>query len=223
MRPASGRGRGGGGGRGDGGASSTTTKRRKLIVDLSSSGGKRGGRLEDLYDGNDASPSKILDDEVESEDDDDNFDSGNYDDSEDDDEEEEETVDAKRLRLAREYLDKMEATRESDDEESDDGDSDDGDNADDIVGDDRIDGLGKRMAKERLRRSGLLDLHIADSVATGILASRISIAASKAEEDDAKSWIDAGRVSYHRGHDLTPTCVLVSLIRATATKTGLLS
>jgi len=160
MRPASGRGRGGGGGRGDGGASSTTTKRRKLIVDLSSSGGKRGGRLEDLYDGNDASPSKILDDEVESEDDDDNFDSGNYDDSEDDDEEEEETVDAKRLRLAREYLDKMEATRESDDEESDDGDSDDGDNADDIVGDDRIDGLGKRMAKERLRRSGLLNLHI---------------------------------------------------------------
>ena len=207
MRPASGRGRGGGG-RGDGGASSTTTKRRKLIVDLSSSGGKRGGRLEDLYDdGNDASPSKILDDEdVESDDDDDNFDSGNYDDSEDDDEEEEETVDAKRLRLAREYLDKMEATRESDD----DGDSDDGDNADDIVGDDRIDGLGKRMAKERLRRSGLLDLHIADSVATGILASRISIAASKAEEDDAKSWIDAGRVSYHRGHDLTPTCVSLS-------------
>ena len=53
-----------------------------------------------------------------------------------------------------------------------------------------------------------------------VFASRISIAASKAEEVDAKSWIDAGRVSYHRGHDLTPTCVLVSVIRATTTKTG---
>ena len=42
----------------------------------------------------------------------------------------------------------------------DDGDSDDGDNADYIVGGDCIDGLGKRMAKERLRRSGLLNLHI---------------------------------------------------------------
>jgi hypothetical protein len=42
------------------------------------------------------------------------FESGNDDDSkDDDDEEEEETVDAKRLRLAREYLDKMEATRAS--------------------------------------------------------------------------------------------------------------
>lgn len=210
---ASGRGRGGGGGRGDGNNSTTTTKRRKLIVDLSSSSGKRGGRLKDLYGDDDVTPPKILNDEdVESEDDDDDFDSGNDDDSEDDDdEEEEETVDDKRLRLAREYLDKMEATRESDEEnDDDDGETDDDDSADDIVGDDRIDGLGKRMAKERLRRSGLLDLHVADSVATGILASRISIAASNAEEDDAKSWIDAGRVTYHRGHDLTPTCVSLS-------------
>jgi hypothetical protein len=69
-----------------------------------------------------------------------------------------------------------------------------------MVGNDRIDGLGKRMAKERLRRSGLLDLHVVYSVATSILALRISIAASNAEEDDAKLWIDVGQVTYHRGH-----------------------
>jgi hypothetical protein len=58
---------------------------------------------------------EVLDGEdAESEDGDDNFESGNNDDSkDDDDEEEEETVDAKRLWLAREYLDKMEATRAS--------------------------------------------------------------------------------------------------------------
>jgi hypothetical protein len=103
----------------------------------------------------------------------------------------------------------MEATRESV-EENDDGESDDDNNADDIVGDDWIDGLGKRMAKEPLRRSGLLDLHVVNSVATCILALRISIAARNVEEDDAKSWIDVGRVTYHRGHDLTPTYVSLS-------------
>jgi hypothetical protein len=45
-----------------------------------------------------------------------------------------------------------------------------------------IDGLGKRMAKERLRRSGLLDLHVVDSVATCILALRISITASNGKK-----------------------------------------
>jgi hypothetical protein len=34
------------------------------------------------------------------------------------------------------------------------------------------------MTNEQLRRSGLLDLHVADSIAIVILASRISIAAS---------------------------------------------
>jgi hypothetical protein len=34
------------------------------------------------------------------------------------------------------------------------------------------------MTNEQLHRSGLLDLHIADSIAIGILASRISITAS---------------------------------------------
>ena len=61
----------------------------------------------------------------------------------------------------------MEATRESDEENVNGKSDDDNDSADDIVGDDSIDGLGKRMAKERLRRSGLCDLHVADSIATG--------------------------------------------------------
>ena len=175
-------------------------------------------------------------------DDDDDFNAG----SEDDDEEEEETADAKRLRLAREYLDGMEANRGSSSSSSSEGeeDGDDGedgersDGEEDDGGAAAEDGIGRRVAEERLRRSGLLELRVADSVARGIRASRLKVAAYAAdaavgeeEEEDgaaaasppgggvdggdaersARSWLGAGVVSYRRGgHDLPPTCVALS-------------
>jgi ribosomal RNA-processing protein 9 len=243
---------GGGGGRGRGvdvGDGSTRKRRSKLVVDLSSSGGGGGGGKrrygdDDDDDGGIGAAPTLLDDEDVMSDDDDDFNAG----SEDDDEEEEETADAKRLRLAREYLDGMEANRGSSSSSSSEGeeDGDDGedgersDGEEDDGGAAAEDGIGRRVAEERLRRSGLLELRVADSVARGIRASRLKVAAYAAdaavgEEEDgaaaaaaaasppgggvdggdaersARSWLGAGVVSYRRGcHDLPPTCVALS-------------
>ena len=64
-----------------------------------------------------------------------------------------------------------------------------------FVGDDRID--GKWMTKENLCRSGLLDLHL-PFYCNWYTRVKVSTADDNAEEDDVKSWIDAGPVSCHR-------------------------
>lgn len=206
-----------------GGNGGAKRPRSKLTVDLS---GGHGGRYEDAFaDDDDVTPT-LHDEELDSGDDDDSDGDGRANASSDDegeDSEEEETADAKRIRLAREYLRKMEAQQSSSEEggDSDDGGSDDDDGA-------LADRVGERIAMERMRRSGLLECRIADSVLEGVqtmrgrIASRIGIdAASQAwmggeagdgtsAEDYAKSWRDAGYVTYHRGHDLTPTSVALS-------------
>eukprot|EP00571_Detonula_confervacea_P005383 CAMPEP_0172314788 /NCGR_PEP_ID=MMETSP1058-20130122/23336_1 /TAXON_ID=83371 /ORGANISM="Detonula confervacea, Strain CCMP 353" /LENGTH=538 /DNA_ID=CAMNT_0013028735 /DNA_START=94 /DNA_END=1710 /DNA_ORIENTATION=- len=193
--------------------------RSKLTVDLSG----HGGKYEDaVTNGGNTS-------EVESEDDDFDNDNRNNASEEEEDSEDEETVDAKRLRLAREYLSKMEAQESSSEDgsdEEDDAESDDEDGADRSSS--TKEKVGKRIAQERLRKSGLLQSHLADSILEGIqtmrgnIASKIGIdAASQAwmggeagegasAESYAKSWLDAKYVTYHRGHDLTPTCVSLS-------------
>jgi ribosomal RNA-processing protein 9 len=111
--------------------------------------------------------------------------------------------------MAREYLDKLEAQESSSEGESD---SDNGASDDDEDGA-PVDKVGKRIAKERLRKSGLLQSRIADSVLEGIQSMQSSIADSsqdKSAEACAKLWINAKYVTYLRGHDLTPTCVSLS-------------
>mmetsp|Transcript_36191 Transcript_36191/g.76064 ORF Transcript_36191/g.76064 Transcript_36191/m.76064 type:complete len:539 (+) Transcript_36191:153-1769(+) len=190
--------------------------RSKLNVDLS---GGHGGQYEDAVDGDDDNTPTLNDEELDSDgDESDNDRMMDASEEEDDDSEEEETVDAKRLRLAREYLSKMEAQQSSSEDESD-SDDDDGSTGDKV---------GKRIAKERLRKSGLLQSYIADSVMEGIQTMRGKVAAKTgieapsqawmggeagdgaSAEDYAKSWLDAKYVTYHRGHDLTPTSVALS-------------
>ena len=145
--------------------------------------------------------------------------------TEDEESEEEETVDEKRLRLARDYLSKLEAQSSSSDDEA--SDSDDQDPVADGAASAK-DRVGKRLAKERLQKLGLLETLAADSVLESIQAARGSIAAKigidaassawlggaaaegGATEAYAKAWLDAGYVTYHRGHDLTPTAVALS-------------
>lgn len=212
--------------------------RSKLTVDLSGSGSRRqqhGGRYEDALD-DDVTPT-LRDENVDSDNEDDDDDNNNYNRNEasgdDDDSEEKETVDAKKLRLAKEYLSKMEEQQsESEDDDDDESDEDDDDNDDNDGTTTRqkkpvVDKVGKRIAKERLRKSGLLQSHIADSVLEGVQSIRADIArkigidaASQAwiggeaggdySERYAKAWLDANVVTYHRGHDLTPTCVSLS-------------
>ncbi len=218
---------------GGGGIGGKKRSRSKLTVDLSGRNQQQhGGRYEDLLD-DEVTPT-LRDEHVESddEDDDDNFNNRNDPSKEDDDSEEDETVDAKKLRLAKEYLSKMkeQQSESEDDDEEEEEEEEDRDND----GTTRrrtpiVDKVGKRIAKERLRKSGLLQTHIANSVLEGVQSIRADIArkigidaASQAwmggEAGDngasferyAKSWLDAKVVTYHRGHDLTPTCVSLS-------------
>ena len=163
------------------GASSGVSKRTRAKLDLS--GGRYGyGRDDDELDDEDE------DSEVEGE-------------SSEEESEEEETVDAKRLRLAKDYLGKIEARDSSSD-------SDGSSAATDSDGTD--DKVGKRILKERLKRTGLLQTCIAESVSRSIQDMKATIEASDSAEKLAKSWLDKKYVTYHRGHDLTPTCVALS-------------
>lgn len=214
--------------------------RPKLSVDLSGSGSDRhhqhGGRYEDALD-DDITPT-LRDENVESDDDDDdgddNFNNRNVDDDEEADSEEDETVDAKKLRLAKEYLTKMEEEQSESDDDEDDDESDEDEDGTTRRKKPDVDKVGKRIAKERLRKSGLLQTHIANSVLEGVQSMRTDIIASKigidaasqawmggggleagegyeaSAEKYAKAWLDAKGVTYHRGHDLTPTCVALS-------------
>lgn len=190
--------------------------RPKLAVDLSG----HGGRYEDVAGGGSDDVTPTLNDEELDSDEDDLGDDDRMGASEDEESEEEETVDAKRLRLAKDYLKKMEEVQSSSDEDGESGSDD-----DESDGEDKV---GKRIAKDRLKKSGLLQTHLADSILEGIqtmrgkIASKIGIdEASKAwmggeagdgasAETYAKSWLDAKYVTYHRGHDLTPTSVALS-------------
>ena len=130
---------------------------------------------------------------VESESDNDYSDGKDSGDEPSSDDEDKETVDAKRVRLAREYLKKLEDAEDSSSED------------DDEDGDGGGDRISMRLQRERLKREGTLERDVADIVARGLASTM------KQTEDDvqaaAKQWIDSGKASYLRGHDLTVTCV----------------
>lgn len=113
-----------------------------------------------------------------------------------DDDEQEEALETKRVRLAREYLQKLEgqsadssssddASGSSSDEEAEDGDR-----------------LGRKLQKQRQKREGTFERILADKVARQI-KSNLNV---KADESSSSSC----HVSYLRGHDLTPTCVALT-------------
>jgi ribosomal RNA-processing protein 9 len=119
--------------------------------------------------------------------------------------EEEETLDAKKVRLAREYLRKLEAKDGSDDESSD---SDD-DSGDD---DDEHDRIGVKLQRERLKREGTYERNVADKVRASLDHTRCSLPSSAVWEDvqqeqQLQEFVDSGSIRLLRGHDLTPTCV----------------
>jgi hypothetical protein len=131
----------------------------------------------------------------------------------DSDEEEEEALDAKKVRLAREYLEKIDAA--SDDSSATGEDSDSGD-------DDGGDRVGRKLQRDRMKREGTLERAIADKLATSVASLHATVRAAAAataattktppsvtstEKVVAKAWEDAGHVQLCRGHDLTVTCV----------------
>lgn len=163
------------------------------------------------------------DDHIDSdEDDDDQYRAGAEslrDNGDDDDVEEEEALDAKRVRLARQYLQKLEGS-DSDDSSSDEGSDDDHESG---QGDGEHDRIGLKLQRERLKREGALERVVADKVGKSQELMRQSLPSSAKKssivadtKEAAKEWIDAGHVKLLRGHDLTPTCVALQCSGQTA-------
>jgi len=137
--------------------------------------------------------------DIESENDDDENQRNEEDSSSSD---EEETVDAKRIRLAREILKKVEKD-EIDHESS--------DNDDEMSVDDNVEGedkVAKRLMTERQRRQGTLEQFVASKVSKHVSDTWKRLPSiSNDVRAEAKEWVDSGQVKLLRGHDLTPTCV----------------
>lgn len=118
---------------------------------------------------------------------------------------EKETIDAKKIRMAREYLSKTEEGG-SDSSDPPSSSEDEGDDDDELLdGGDRV---SKRLERHRLKQMGMYERVVASKVQHSV---ETWWKKSKCDDLDAhaqaQSWIDEGQVKLCRGHDLTPTCV----------------
>ena len=120
--------------------------------------------------------------------------------------EEEEAVDVKRVRLARQYLDTIDA-RPEDEEES----SSDESAHDEQASDDEDDRIGRKLQRDRLKHEGILERVLANKVRRRVAEIQESIAHERPAflppPEAAKEWVRQGHVHLLRGHDLTPTSV----------------
>jgi ribosomal RNA-processing protein 9 len=172
----------------DDGTQSTNNKRSRKAIDLAWSGD--GGADDELIDSDNES-------------DDDNTPSYK---NEDEDESDEEDLDAKKVRLARQYLDQIEQESDSDSSADEDSDKDDTPTGDAIA---------RRLQKQRLKREGIFERPMASNLDKSLSAIHDKIAKSQQlkgvtfpnAEVSSAAWIDEGYVSVLKGHDLTPTCM----------------
>jgi len=123
-----------------------------------------------------------------------------------DDESEKETVEAKKIRMAREYLQKM----EQDDNDSSDASST-SDESDQDLNKDEI--ISRKLEKNRLKQQGLYERFVSSKIEESVKGwwedcSRSNVAfQDSSPEEQAKIWVDDSHIKLCRGHDLTPTCV----------------
>eukprot|EP00522_Entomoneis_paludosa_P016318 CAMPEP_0172444308 /NCGR_PEP_ID=MMETSP1065-20121228/4367_1 /TAXON_ID=265537 /ORGANISM="Amphiprora paludosa, Strain CCMP125" /LENGTH=518 /DNA_ID=CAMNT_0013194791 /DNA_START=16 /DNA_END=1572 /DNA_ORIENTATION=- len=115
---------------------------------------------------------------------------------------------SKKVRMAREYLERVEA---GEDESSDDG-------VDGEEEEDDGDVVARKLRDRRLEQTGTLERQLADKVSQRVgeihdaldESTKDQSSAKAAEEDaerEAKAWVASGNTELWRGHDLTPTCV----------------
>jgi hypothetical protein len=107
----------------------------------------------------------------------------------------EEPLETKKVRLAREYLDKLDgasatSSSNSDDENDDDEDSD-------------QDQTARKLQRARMKKEGTFERFIVEKVTRHVESLQQTAASSK-------DWIDRGHIHLLRGHELTPTCVALS-------------
>jgi len=124
-----------------------------------------------------------------------------------------ETVDEKRLRLAREYLHKVEKAAEEDEGSS----SYLSSSSDDDVSDDEVnpihDKVSNRLSRERLKQEGRLETQVATSMQQRInnIWAQLGTETIESIRDQAQSWVDGKFITSMKGHDLTPTCVALHM------------
>jgi len=156
-----------------------------------------------------------------------------------DDDDAKETVDAKRVRLARQYLNKMERRvgggmdSDDDDDDSDASSSEDessgkegGIESATAMGPSPHDRLGAALARQRQKREGTLRRRLAVKTRRSIAAmwegsAAGGIAAEAVDPIDSfQSFVDGGIVTLHRGHDLTATAVALHRPSGTTAYSG---
>jgi ribosomal RNA-processing protein 9 len=163
----------------------TSTKKRRPAARQGASNHKRTKPVVDL-----AAP--VQDDHIESDD-------SRSVDHEIDDESSLEDLETKRVRLARDYLDRIDQAGSSSESEQE----------EDEPEDDRI---SRKLQKDRLQRQGVWEENIADKVYSNLQKVYSSYESStNATVNDIQSeqahWISAGHVRQWKGHDLTVTSV----------------
>jgi ribosomal RNA-processing protein 9 len=181
--------------------------RRKGSTPTAGSTSKRSRKTLDLAWNDDNDDAADDNDHIHSDDDSEN---GNREPSlEDEDESEEEALDAKKVRLAREYLEKIDkvsddgsSTGESEMEEHDD------------ENDSDTDRVGRKLQRDRLKREGMLERQVADKLQSSIAALEATSLQQKnttktntATTSTMQDWMTAGHTQLFRGHDLTVTSV----------------
>jgi ribosomal RNA-processing protein 9 len=171
-----------------------TSKRSRTTLDLGWNGDDKGGNDDNIHSDEDSDDNEQRRGESSRQ-----GESGSE-------SEEEEALDAKKVRLAREYLEKIDV-RESDDssatEDSDDDDEDDEDGR-----------ISRKLQHDRMKREGTLERDIADKLATSVASRAATVVHAEAPSSAtatpktlAKDWENAGHVQLCKGHDLTVTCV----------------
>ncbi|GKY99956.1 hypothetical protein MPSEU_000949200 [Mayamaea pseudoterrestris] len=106
-----------------------------------------------------------------------------------------EPLETKKVRLAREYLDKLDGASATSSSESDEEDD-----------DDEQDPTARRLQKARMKKEGTFERAIADRVFRHVESLQHKLPLNATPKD----WISGGHVHLFRGHDLTPTCVALS-------------
>lgn len=123
--------------------------------------------------------------------------------SEDEGEDLRETLEEKKVRLAREYLDRIDAKG------SDDGTNESSSSSSEDDEDNDHDRVSRKLRKERQKVEGSYERFVADKVGRHVqsLAAKVAVRAVQTSETTMGDWKACGFVHAMRGHDLTPTCV----------------
>ena len=158
---------------------------------------KRGRSFLDLADENIDSDGSFSDDDANEQ---------HHDNASASSEEEEIDLAAKKVRMAREYLERIGKDDEDSSDES-------GSEDDEEAGEE--DRLSRKLRDRRMEQTGTLETTLAEKISQNVETMEQSISsqtmsASKVDESaeaQARAWVASGQVSLWRGHDLTPTCV----------------